>query len=539
MRLLPVILALAFAAPAAGQISSRIYTRAQEPAFEALDRLNLRIEWRASLPSESIRDGIARVQWLDDQVFVQMRSSLVVALDAATGRALWQVRPYHPYGNIYHVAVNPKYVYFVNGTRLYAYDRYKGIQDFEFDLGTTVSAGPVADNEAVYLPLANARVVKYGLPYPVKVLKPRAGRTDAKSATQQQDDAARTPEGRIFRGRRSSEDIAAQLRILRPSIQLDVQGTEAGNEANRTPSISILPTLRPPYRLDNGGKSESISILATLQPPYQLDNGSTTPSITILNSVVRLGQLNDLSPRGIEPRKIWEHPTGAFLPFRPLLTNDRLVAPTSRGLAIALGLEQGEPVYEFETDGAISASVGQYADTAYVPTASAQLFAVNMVTGRVEWRYTGGGILNHAPVVTDAQVFVSGYLSGVSAVDRKDGSPQWTHEKSERVLAANPKFVYTLDRLGNLYVLDRVRGTELSHYPVSDFNVPAVNHENDRLLLAANNGLLLSIRDRDYVAPVLLKNPPKAEEVKKEEPKKEEPKQPEPKEPAPKKDAKE
>jgi hypothetical protein len=69
-------------------------------------------------------------------------------------------------------------------------------------------------------------------------------------------------------------------------------------------------------------------------------------------------------------------------------------------------------------------------------------------------------------------------------------------------------YVYALDRQGKLLVIDADRGTTLSSLDVSAFTLPVTNERNDRLYLASNSGLLLCMRDRLKVVPVLLQKPP-------------------------------
>src|SRR5262249_5745018 len=75
----------------------------------------------------------------------------------------------------------------------------------------------------------------------------------------------------------------------------------------------------------------------------------------------------------------------------------------------------------------------------------------------------------------------------------------------DKVLAVNPKFVYATDRAGRMVVLDRDRGRELSRYNVRDFVVPTANELTDRIYLAANDGLVVCLHDRDYPTPVAMK----------------------------------
>src|SRR5262249_53688485 len=73
---------------------------------------------------------------------------------------------------------------------------------------------------------------------------------------------------------------------------------------------------------------------------------------------------------------------------------------------------------------------------------------------------------------------------------------------ADRLLAANPKFVYATDPSGRLLVLDRKRGVTLSAYDTRAFPFPVVNEVTDRLYLAANDGLLVCLHDRAYSKPV-------------------------------------
>jgi hypothetical protein len=51
-------------------------------------------------------------------------------------------------------------------------------------------------------------------------------------------------------------------------------------------------------------------------------------------------------------------------------------------------------------------------------------------------------------------------------------------------------------------VLDRATGQTLSAYAGTiDYRVPFANTENDRIYLAANNGMLVCLHDRDYATP--------------------------------------
>src|SRR5947207_14241916 len=96
MRTAAVLLTAAVAAaPAWSQPPRTLVTNPAPPSREALDRLNLQLGWRALLPTDGLRDGLATVQFLGDLIVVQTRSGLLVALEAETGAPRWTVRIGH------------------------------------------------------------------------------------------------------------------------------------------------------------------------------------------------------------------------------------------------------------------------------------------------------------------------------------------------------------------------------------------------------------------------------------------------------------
>jgi hypothetical protein len=117
--------------------------------------------------------------------------------------------------------------------------------------------------------------------------------------------------------------------------------------------------------------------------------------------------------------------------------------------------------------------------------------------------------------MTTDSVYVSGTGYGVARIDRTLGEVVWrTAALDDRLLAVNAEYAYVRDRNGVLRVYDRnrvvdsitKRSNPLASLDLSDFGVPITNTMNDRILLASDNGLLVSLRDSSpkYIAPVEL-----------------------------------
>src|SRR5580700_4874109 len=82
---------LLFCLPVQAQQSTVTLSRTYLPSTKDLDRLNLTMAWRAYLPTSNRTDGIALVQNIDHQVFVQTRSNILVCFRASTGEEEWRV----------------------------------------------------------------------------------------------------------------------------------------------------------------------------------------------------------------------------------------------------------------------------------------------------------------------------------------------------------------------------------------------------------------------------------------------------------------
>jgi hypothetical protein len=73
---------------------------------------------------------------------------------------------------------------------------------------------------------------------------------------------------------------------------------------------------------------------------------------------------------------------------------------------------------------------------------------------------------------------------------------------ADRFLAASDRFVYALDGVGRLIVIDRRRGVTRGWMEKTDLRVPIVNQVSDRIHLAANDGTIVCMHDRELLKPL-------------------------------------
>jgi outer membrane protein assembly factor BamB len=543
-----VVVVLIFAAAALAPAQpSGVYSKAAPPDKAVLDRLNLKTEWSQYLPVEGTRDTLTQIQTIDDQVFVQTRTGFFVALDALTGRIQWVAKLGNGgYANSYPVAANSQFVFVAHVTKLYAFYRYTGTTEFVAEMGTPPTTGLACDDTGVYCVLgmrpghAGAhRVAVFDLPRPITVNEPVKVATDP--LAQGARAKATSPTDELLK-RYNTGTIKPAMEVLEaPSVPKALEAPIGGATGSRTPSLTSLHSVVPPYTLGNRTQSPSLSVIPSLRPPYHVRSESSkyvqnTASLGVIPpSVAASLALADLRPKGVEPPLRWEYGLSTRILYPVHLTPTRAWVVTEGEVVIAFNknTHAGKAVTEVKErlTSPIPASPVASGLTHYVPLGNGTLVAVNATGGNldgglnIKWRAVPGGINNRSPHVAKGFIYTSGDDSGVTCVNRDNGDVLWhSDDNIDRIIGANEEFVYLRDRQGRFLVFDarrptdaaRKRSAPLGSANLSEFNVNVVNTVSDRVYLAADNGLIVCLRDSSpkYAKPMRMwppaeVNPPK------------------------------
>jgi outer membrane protein assembly factor BamB len=421
----------------AQQTRAKLYSQPVPPPRELLDRLNLKMNFRVYVPMDGRHDGLATVQLHGTTLFVQTRSGLVTLIDAETGAALWRQRVGRAYVSEHRLAFNSREVYVVNNVYLYALDRLTGAENWHYRLPEAVAAAPVADENMIFVPSQTGRIMAYLLP--------------------------------------------------RPDLLSAEEKLAAGKQETREQRFQRIASLRT----DTGGSSSTVSHLTASAREASTAEDDRQPT----------------------PTRVWSEMTNLRLELPIVITRDRLVIPTPNGTVIGLGklpMANGAATlsYRFSAESPIREAAGYIDGVAYVGGEDANVYALETSGGRLRWRYTAGVPISRQPAAIEEDVYIVAARQGMTRLDRATGQPVWripgrgglseSNAAADHFLAANPKYVYALDASGRFLVLERRRGVTLSGFDSRDFVFPISNDVTDRIYLAANNGLIVCLRDRQY-----------------------------------------
>jgi len=421
----------------AQQERAKWYTQPVPPPREFLDRLNLTMSYRLYVPMDGRHDGLVTVQLHGSNLYVQTRSGLVMLIDAETGATLWRQRVGRPYVAEHALAFNSREVYVVNNLYLYALDLLTGEVNWSFRMPEGIAAPPVADENMLYIATPTGRLSAYYLPRP--------------------DRLASGPPGDVSQRAASGEEYKPMAALRQEA---------------RSSTAAISPLTRSAREASTVGE------------------------------VV-----------GLQPILAWSEHTSLRLELPSVLTSDRLVIPIPNGTVLGLGKLQpvggiSNVIYRFSAESSIRMPSGHFNGVAYIGSEDANLYALDASLGRLLWRSTIGVPITRRPAVTDEDVYLVSARQGMMLLDRATGQPKWriptpaglaeSNANADYFLAANPKYVYAFDASGRFLVLDRRRGITLSGFDSRDFVFPISNDVTDRVYLAANNGLIVCLHDRQY-----------------------------------------
>ena len=212
----------------------------------------------------------------EDQIAVQTKSGLLVVVDQHTGRQQWKFKYPAAFTSGFGVAVNQKFLFAVNVAKLYCFHRYTGLLEFEFDLPEAPAASPIADGQQIYMSFTGSKLMTFQLPLALQINAEPVGKQPGDlGAPRIKPDTStiRNPADVVadrYSTRVNTKTIADDEFDRRNVPKAYFESGQGLSTQQKAPSISAMPSVVPPYTIHGLNKVESLSILPSLRQPYKL-----------------------------------------------------------------------------------------------------------------------------------------------------------------------------------------------------------------------------------------------------------------------------
>ena len=203
-----------------------------------------------------------------------------------------------------------------------------------------------------------------------------------------------------------------------------------------------------------------------------------------------------------------KHPVAIYKSFgramvQPVVSFNSVAWPTDGGnLYVGLAREPGMRYRMQAKDAIASAPAFLPPNQVFCTSLDGYLYCVNEQRGNVLWRFTTGEPITHSPVALGSTVYVITDRGTMFAINAKDGKEQWVTGGIRGYAAGNDKRLYCLDLGGNLTILETATGSRLGTIAVGQLDMPFLNVETDRIILASSTGLVQCFREANLPWPV-------------------------------------
>src|SRR5262249_48392595 len=124
-----------------------------------------------------------------------------------------------------------------------------------------------------------------------------------------------------------------------------------------------------------------------------IGSGQSTEALTQSSATSGVGPLAAVSPRGKAfvlgepPTLLWTHRADVHLEPVPLLATTSVAFPGTGGKLFTLLRQEPQISITFQASAPFSTVPGHYGDIGYLPSTDLSLYALNLETGHVDWRF--------------------------------------------------------------------------------------------------------------------------------------------------------
>lgn len=203
----------------------------------------------------------------------------------------------------------------------------------------------------------------------------------------------------------------------------------------------------------------------------------------------------------------WRYQTPAEIISPPISTGRIVVFASLAGSVYAVGAEDNQLVFEFETDAPIRLPMGRNADSVFVASDDARVFCLDLQTGATQWAFTSGNPIRKPVRVVGRHVYLAPAAGGMYCISAASGLRLWHQRLATEFISATADSVYVSDGLGNLLMLDRENGVVLGSLPARSLSVRLANERTDRLFLSTEDGLVVALHETGREFPLYHMHP--------------------------------
>jgi outer membrane protein assembly factor BamB len=172
-----------------------------------------------------------------------------------------------------------------------------------------------------------------------------------------------------------------------------------------------------------------------------------------------------------------------------VLADERFVIfTTDAGNVISIRPDKAELLWQFDARGGIVAPIVKDGDSLFVASGDTNIYKLDIVTGRFDWKYQAQEVLTRGPQVTGEIVYQSVDNKGLTAIDKKSGKALWHLAEGVDLLAQGGKRTYVITNSGELAVMDNQKAKRVCTINLAGVSRYATNVADSKIYIADKSG---------------------------------------------------
>ena len=218
-------------------------------------------------------------------------------------------------------------------------------------------------------------------------------------------------------------------------------------------------------------------------------------------------------------KPIWYYTASGVSLVQPIVSGESVSWSTDKGLFYVASADRLTARYRVETQSEIVAQPAYLPPHLFVGSVDGHLYKVHERSGAIRWRFSTGEAVIERPLAIKDRVYVTSRDSGLFCVQAEEpedaeaianneipevrqGREIWWTPHINKILAASPTRLYTLNDSGRMIILRQKDGAPIDSLATENLDFSVVNSKTDRIYIGTRTGLIQCLHEPALKDPV-------------------------------------
>jgi len=171
-----------------------------------------------------------------------------------------------------------------------------------------------------------------------------------------------------------------------------------------------------------------------------------------------------------------------------------VIFSTDAGNLVRISPDEPRFRWEFEASGGIVGPIIKDGDSLFIASEDTNVYKVNIIRGKLDWKYQTNAVLDEAPRVTEEAVYQYAHHKGLASIDTGSGEGMWELVEGVDLLAERSGNAYVITKEPKLIVMDNKAGKQLYSVNLEGVTKYVSNVVDSKIYIGDDSGRIACIR---------------------------------------------